>query len=150
MKSSEEYLILSKKWSGKNGEMYATWYRPESKGYVQSIDHAGIFTKEDADDRDGGTMAVLKSDAIKLSILDDHETVPAHYLPVDRIDKLPRLLDEWELLPCPFCGGKAEIMRRGTGRVSMQIQCQECGCEMETSETFLGPHCSWNTRVEIK
>lgn len=51
-----------------------------------------------------------------------------------------------ELKPCPFCGGDCEIERMGTPRVSMIYQCTECGCSLETSETFIGPRCSWNNR----
>ena len=52
-----------------------------------------------------------------------------------------------ELKPCPFCGGKGEIERMGTGRVSMIIACVECGCRLETGETFISKNCQWNTRA---
>lgn len=51
-----------------------------------------------------------------------------------------------ELLPCPFCNGNAVIERMGSGRVSMIYTCEDCGCRLETGETFLNPYCSWNTR----
>lgn len=52
-----------------------------------------------------------------------------------------------DLRPCPFCNGAAEIERMGSGRQSMIYRCTDCGCSLETSETFIGPHCSWNTRA---
>ncbi len=55
-------------------------------------------------------------------------------------------MSDEELKPCPFCGGEPYIDRMGTGRVSMMISCIDCGCMLETSETFIGPNCSWNTR----
>ena len=51
------------------------------------------------------------------------------------------------LKPCPFCGGQAEIERRGTTRQSTIYACLECGCRLETGETFnLGV--DWNERVD--
>jgi hypothetical protein len=41
-----------------------------------------------------------------------------------------------KLLPCPFCGGEAEIERYGTHRYSTKYQCTECGCELETGEEW--------------
>jgi uncharacterized Zn finger protein len=52
-----------------------------------------------------------------------------------------------ELKPCPFCGGEAEIQQMGTGRRSMIYSCTECGCELETGETFISDDCNWNTRI---
>lgn len=52
---------------------------------------------------------------------------------------------EDQLAPCPFCGGKAKYERLGTGRVSCIIQCEDCGCTLETGEVW---NCglAWNTR----
>ena len=55
-------------------------------------------------------------------------------------------MSDIKLKPCPFCGGKCEIERMGTGRVSMQYQCGECGCSLETGETWLDDDCRWNER----
>ena len=57
-----------------------------------------------------------------------------------------------ELLPCPFCGGDAEVERIGTARVSMIVACQNCGCRLESNEV---PETSlkdvrWNTRTPPK
>ena len=46
-------------------------------------------------------------------------------------------MSDVKLKPCPFCGGECYIERMGTGRVSMQYQCGECGCSLETGETWL-------------
>ena len=50
-----------------------------------------------------------------------------------------------ELKPCPFCGGDAEITRYGTSRYSTQYECTDCGCQLETGETFNHGE-AWNTR----
>lgn len=51
-----------------------------------------------------------------------------------------------DLRRCPFCGGKPEVEREGTGRQSCIIECTECAAHLETNET--GEHCGsqWNTR----
>ena len=54
-----------------------------------------------------------------------------------------------DLKPCPFCGGKCEIERMGTNRVSMKYQCTECGCSLETGETRIDDDCQWNKRYEV-
>ncbi len=49
------------------------------------------------------------------------------------------------LKPCPFCGGKAEIERKGSTRQSTVYACTDCGCRKETGEVnHLGN--LWNTR----
>lgn len=53
---------------------------------------------------------------------------------------------EIELLPCPFCGGKAEVERLGTNRQSCIVHCTECGCTLESNETGAG--WQWNMRVK--
>ena len=51
-----------------------------------------------------------------------------------------------ELLPCPFCGGKAYIEQVGTNRYSTIYECGSCGCRLETGEEF--NHGSrWNKRA---
>ena len=54
------------------------------------------------------------------------------------------------LLSCPFCDGKAEIERMGTNRVSMIIRCTDCGCSLESSETWIDEKSKWNTRTTNK
>lgn len=53
-----------------------------------------------------------------------------------------------ELKSCPFCCGEAEFKRIGTNRVSCIVQCQDCGCTLETGETWNSGE-SWNTRKEL-
>lgn len=52
---------------------------------------------------------------------------------------------ENDLLPCPFCGGKAGYERMGTARQSCIISCDSCACTLETGEVW---SCGqrWNTR----
>ena len=55
-----------------------------------------------------------------------------------------------ELKPCPFCGGKPEIERRGTQSASMVIACTECGGRMESGDVcgLTDPeHWHWNMRA---
>lgn len=53
---------------------------------------------------------------------------------------------ETELLPCPFCGGKASYERMGSARQSCIISCDSCACTLETGEVW---SCGqrWNERV---
>lgn len=52
-----------------------------------------------------------------------------------------------ELRECPFCGGQAILLRRGTRRVSCRVACEDCGCHLETNEEGpLSGH-AWNHRV---
>ena len=51
-----------------------------------------------------------------------------------------------DLLPCPFCGGDAEIERLGTTRLSTIYQCTDCGCSLETGEEW-GHGDGWNRRA---
>lgn len=50
-----------------------------------------------------------------------------------------------DLKPCPFCGAEATISRRGDRRESTLYMCTECGCTLETSETF-NHGADWNCR----
>lgn len=51
-----------------------------------------------------------------------------------------------KLDPCPFCGGEASFERLGTNRQSCIINCENCGCRLETGES--GESCGeqWNRR----
>ncbi len=52
-----------------------------------------------------------------------------------------------DLLACPFCGGRAEITRKGTIRQSMIISCTNCGCRHESGDVFgLTKNLQWNMR----
>jgi len=47
---------------------------------------------------------------------------------LNKLDKLKSnkecITDENKLLPCPFCGGKAEIKQ--TGRLKLKLRCTSC------------------------
>lgn len=49
------------------------------------------------------------------------------------------------LKPCPFCGGKASIERKGDRRMSTIYSCDWCGCSLETGEEWDHGK-AWNTR----
>jgi transcription initiation factor TFIIIB Brf1 subunit/transcription initiation factor TFIIB len=53
--------------------------------------------------------------------------------------------DSAVLAPCPFCGGEAEVEQQGTNRQSHIIACTNCGCSLETWETW-NAGSLWNTR----
>ena len=52
-----------------------------------------------------------------------------------------------DLLPCPFCGSKAEIERYGDSRKSTIYSCTNCGCSLETGEEW-GHGRRWNERAD--
>jgi len=56
------------------------------------------------------------------------------------------MVEEKDLLPCPFCGGKAYYERIGTQRYSTVIQCEDCSCQLETGEVEWNAGSRWNTR----
>jgi len=61
------------------------------------------------------------------------------------VARLLDMLKNVELDPCPFCGGDAEIERFGNNRQSTIYACSECGCRLETNETFNFGN-RWNER----
>jgi Lar family restriction alleviation protein len=54
------------------------------------------------------------------------------------------------LLPCPFCGGKGEMVRTGTSRRSCQVSCTNCNCHHESSDKYEHSGSSWNTRIDYQ
>lgn len=52
-----------------------------------------------------------------------------------------------DLLPCPFCGGEAEIEQYGDRRKSTIYACLWCSCKLETGEEW-GHGTAWNTRAK--
>ena len=56
------------------------------------------------------------------------------------------------LLPCPFCGGEAEIQRKGSHRASMIVTCTNCGCKVESGDVYgltTPERMEWNRRSKI-
>jgi Lar family restriction alleviation protein len=53
-----------------------------------------------------------------------------------------------ELLPCPFCGGKAEIERAGDHCRSTVYTCTDCGAFLETGEEWNHGQ-MWNQRANL-
>lgn len=59
-------------------------------------------------------------------------------------------MDSETLLSCPFCGGEAEIKRKGSARASMVIACTDCGCLMESGDVYgltAPKFWAWNIRL---
>lgn len=56
-----------------------------------------------------------------------------------------------ELLPCPFCGGEAELRDDGETGYPFLVQCVDCGgmtCGHLHADTPFGAIAAWNTRAE--
>ena len=60
----------------------------------------------------------------------------------------PRLLEPTmtKLLPCPFCGGKAEF--RSGSSTTPYIRCRECGGRTKSSRNRANLITAWNRRAE--
>lgn len=52
----------------------------------------------------------------------------------------------YELKPCPFCGGEAEV----DGGGCYWIHCKHCKVETRTHHSRIGAINLWNNRVEDK
>jgi Lar family restriction alleviation protein len=52
-----------------------------------------------------------------------------------------------ELKPCPFCGGESYFDREGTCLQSCIVQCEDCGCKLETNEQGFDCGSQWNRRA---
>jgi hypothetical protein len=50
----------------------------------------------------------------------------------------------FNLEPCSFCIGEAEVYREGTSRQSCIVRCTECGACLESNENGAGRY--WNQR----
>ena len=50
-----------------------------------------------------------------------------------------------KLLPCPFCGGKAEF--RSGSSTTPYIRCRECGGRTKSSRNRANLIAAWNTRA---
>lgn len=56
------------------------------------------------------------------------------------------MIREDGLLKCPFCNGDAAFGREGTSRQSCIINCSDCGCRLESNETWNSGK-QWNERA---
>lgn len=54
-----------------------------------------------------------------------------------------------KLLPCPFCGGEAEIERIGDHSRSTIYGCTDCGASLETGEEWDHGR-MWNQRASVE
>ena len=54
-----------------------------------------------------------------------------------------------ELKPCPFCGGKVEIIKCGLfgNDVGYYPKCKKCGCELKVYTSKQNAKKAWNRRV---
>ena len=52
-----------------------------------------------------------------------------------------------DLLPCPFCGGAAAMVRIGSRRHSCMVECTECNTHHESPDEWEQSGASWNRRV---
>jgi hypothetical protein len=52
-----------------------------------------------------------------------------------------------ELLPCPFCGGDAEMREATTCHDTWFVRCTECQCKTVTSYDKYEPTVTWNART---
>jgi transcription initiation factor TFIIIB Brf1 subunit/transcription initiation factor TFIIB len=53
-----------------------------------------------------------------------------------------------KLKSCPFCAGKAELIRVGSNRKSSIVSCEDCGCTIESSSTGDNSGDAWNMRAK--
>ncbi len=58
--------------------------------------------------------------------------------------------DTPRLLPCPFCGGEAELEQMGNRRRSCIVRCTECGASHECADEGERSGESWNRRVQME
>lgn len=61
--------------------------------------------------------------------------------------------DETTLLPCPFCGGEAEVTSNGRGQFTAGVRCRDvtgCGCRLHIAfRSRAEAIAAWNTRAEL-
>ena len=54
------------------------------------------------------------------------------------------------LKPCPFCGGKAEMVEAGTADDVWLVRCTWCQCKTVNHYGKLTPELVWNRRAAIE
>ena len=56
-----------------------------------------------------------------------------------------------ELLPCPFCGGEAEIIREGNDRTKKRRVVVRCpDCRVERADAAIRQGMDWLEKIAIK
>lgn len=63
-------------------------------------------------------------------------------------DAQDRFTERKEILPCPFCGGKA-YLRNVKGSTAKWVTCKVCLCDGETAYSEKSAIYNWNTRPQI-
>lgn len=57
---------------------------------------------------------------------------------------------EYDILPCPFCGNKAELKKSYWIGVEYSVECTKCNCRTNSSNNYNEVIKSWNTRYYDK
>ncbi len=52
-----------------------------------------------------------------------------------------------ELLPCPFCGGKAKVKKHKLSTIVFTVECKVCKCQTHVQFTEEEVIDIWNTRT---
>lgn len=68
-----------------------------------------------------------------------------------RLDEVRAGSSKSELLPCPFCGGEAEILTAESmnGGYLFGIMCNDCRSRGDVYDTEAEAVAAWNTRAEL-
>lgn len=54
------------------------------------------------------------------------------------------------ILPCPFCGGEADLYRPPVSKW-WRVECDSCGCQTEPfHDDLAGAIAAWNTRAPVR
>jgi Lar family restriction alleviation protein len=54
--------------------------------------------------------------------------------------------EQVQLLPCPFCGGEADILKAATNICDYWVTCANCGADGPWKDTRAETIAAWNTR----
>lgn len=59
-------------------------------------------------------------------------------------------MSEIKLLPCPFCGGEAELCKGDWIGKEYWVKCTKCICKTSLSNNYNEPIKAWNTRKPLE